>query len=191
MEMILELVALRHGKSHFEQALNMRFQYPWAMKLNLGCGYNIRQGWLNLDRNATPGVDVVCNLDSENLPFDTNTFSVVLASHVLEHVDDLNRVMKEIYRVLKPGGKAVIVFPYYTHPNAWFGFDHKRCLTAEMFRKFYHEGQNDYHDDTPKFRGFEYSYVPTWLGYMVYPFIKVLRHFCNILILEVRVVLTK
>ena len=42
--------------------------------------------------------------DGENIPFDANSFDVVVCCDVLEHVDDLNRTIHEVARVLKPGG---------------------------------------------------------------------------------------
>lgn len=48
----------------------------------------------------------VCQMD-----FEDDTFDVVIYNHVLEHVDDDRKAMKEIYRVLKPGGFAVLQVP--------------------------------------------------------------------------------
>ena len=33
-------------------------------KLNVGCGRNIQDGWINLDSAALPGVDIVCDLEN-------------------------------------------------------------------------------------------------------------------------------
>lgn len=44
---------------------------------------------------------------AENLPFDDNSFELVTCCDVLEHVDDLTQVIREINRVLKPGGTFV------------------------------------------------------------------------------------
>jgi ubiquinone/menaquinone biosynthesis C-methylase UbiE len=45
------------------------------------------------------------------LPFADNTFDSVLFSEVIEHLDDPDRALREIHRVLRPGGRVVIVFP--------------------------------------------------------------------------------
>ncbi len=55
--------------------------------------------------------------DIHDLPFSDNTFDVVLCNHVLEHVNDDIVAMKEINRVLKPGGYAVLQVPFF-HPVA-------------------------------------------------------------------------
>lgn len=46
-----------------------------------------------------------------NLPFKDNEFDVILCNHVLEHIPDDTKAMHELYRILKPGGMAVIQIP--------------------------------------------------------------------------------
>lgn len=54
-------------------------------------------------------------MDIHHIPFDENTFDVVLCNHVMEHVDNDLIAMKEIFRVLKTGGWAIIQVPFF-HP---------------------------------------------------------------------------
>lgn len=46
-----------------------------------------------------------------NLPFKENEFDVILCNHVLEHIPDDTKAMKELYRVLKPDGMAILQIP--------------------------------------------------------------------------------
>jgi len=46
-----------------------------------------------------------------NLPFTENEFDVVFCNHVLEHITDDTKAMKELYRVLKPGGFGIFQIP--------------------------------------------------------------------------------
>jgi len=46
-----------------------------------------------------------------NLPFKDNSFDFILCNHVLEHIPDDTKAMQELYRVLKPGGSAVLQIP--------------------------------------------------------------------------------
>ncbi len=46
-----------------------------------------------------------------NLPFDSNAYDVILCNHVLEHIPDDAKAMKELYRVLKPGGWGIFQIP--------------------------------------------------------------------------------
>lgn len=46
-----------------------------------------------------------------NLPFEDNQYDVIFCNHVLEHIPDDTKAMKELYRVLKPGGMAILQIP--------------------------------------------------------------------------------
>jgi len=50
-------------------------------------------------------------MDIHQIPFEANTFDVAFCNHVMEHVDSDIKAMSEIYRVLKPGGWAIIQSP--------------------------------------------------------------------------------
>ncbi len=50
-------------------------------------------------------------MDIHQIPFDANTFDVAFCNHVMEHVDNDIQAMSEMYRVLKPGGWAIIQSP--------------------------------------------------------------------------------
>ncbi|HZW12291.1 MAG TPA: class I SAM-dependent methyltransferase [Noviherbaspirillum sp.] len=45
------------------------------------------------------------------IPYDDETFDFVINNQVMEHVTDLDKVLSEIHRVLKPGGKVLSLFP--------------------------------------------------------------------------------
>lgn len=57
--------------------------------------------------------------DASNLPFPDQSFDRVIATEVLEHISDDRRVLREIYRVLKPSGVAVITVPNANYPPLW------------------------------------------------------------------------
>lgn len=61
----------------------------------------------------SPLADV--KLDVLDMPFAASKFDVVFCNHVMEHVSDDHRAMTEIFRVLKPGGWAIIQVPLF-HP---------------------------------------------------------------------------
>jgi len=50
-------------------------------------------------------------MDMTNIPCATHTFDVVLCNHVLEHIQEDEKAMREMFRVLKPGGRAIIQTP--------------------------------------------------------------------------------
>jgi ubiquinone/menaquinone biosynthesis C-methylase UbiE len=57
--------------------------------------------------------------DITSLPFKDNFFDRVIASEILEHVRDDQKAIKEIFRVLKPAGVAVITVPHQDYPFFW------------------------------------------------------------------------
>ncbi|MGD9254109.1 MAG: methyltransferase domain-containing protein, partial [Holophagae bacterium] len=73
-----------------------------------------RPGFIGLDRFKVGGVNVIADMDAPYLPFGDNCFDLVLSVHSLEHVANLIGVMREIWRVAKPGSQVVVVAPYST-----------------------------------------------------------------------------
>lgn len=96
-------------------------------KLNLGCGERKKQGYLNIDWNPEIKPDITHDLNKFPYPFNDNTFDLIEADHVLEHLDKPFLVMKELHRVLKPNGHLIIKVPHFsrgfTHAEHTHGFD--------------------------------------------------------------------
>lgn len=57
----------------------------------------------------SPIVDV--KADILNLPFKDNSFDIVFCNHVLEHIEDDAKAIKELHRVLRPGGMGIFQVP--------------------------------------------------------------------------------
>ena len=110
-----------------------------ADRLNLGCGTDIRPGYVNLDIAPLPGVDVVHELGSGPLPFDDASLTEVVAKDILEHVD-LAGTLRELHRVLAPGGRLVVTAPHFTSPAVWIDPTHQRGFAVDTLRFFTREG---------------------------------------------------
>jgi len=80
-------------------------------------------GYVNVDLAHLPGVDAVA--DAQLLPFPPGLFTRVECDAVLEHVRNPEAVMREIERVLEPGGFAHIVTPF-CHPLHEYPQDYRR-----------------------------------------------------------------
>jgi SAM-dependent methyltransferase len=91
--------------------------------LYIGGAGRLVEGYVNLDLFALPGVDIAAN--AEQLPFPAEIFQRVECDAVLEHVQDPDRVMQEMRRVLRPGGYLHLVTPF-CHPFHEYPKDYRR-----------------------------------------------------------------
>jgi SAM-dependent methyltransferase len=103
------------------------------IKLNLGCGSNYREGWVNIDINKDLKADYHLDLNKDPLPFEDSTVDYIMLKHVLEHISDLIRFMEECWRVLKPDGVMEIISPYWTHMWSVGDPTHVRLITEGTF----------------------------------------------------------
>lgn len=105
-------------------------------KLNLGCGEEIKKGYINLDFIKGRGIDIVYDLNKTPYPFKNEEFDEIYASHVLEHLDgDWFSIIKELYRILKRGGRLIIKVPHFSSPIA-FMENHRRFFRYRSFEPY-------------------------------------------------------
>jgi SAM-dependent methyltransferase len=104
-------------------------------KLNLGCGWDIKEDCINLDCAALPGVDVVHDLTQLPLPFENETFVEVRCDNVLEHLEYPELVV-DLHRILKPGGRLMIVVPHFTARQNFMDPTHKKMFSWKTFEFF-------------------------------------------------------
>jgi len=82
-----------------------------SLRLNLGCGEANYAGFVNLDIAKQPQLHVLA--DGRCLPFAARTFAQVLCTDVIKHMEaqDGQRLLGEVSRILKPGGRFILVTP--------------------------------------------------------------------------------
>ncbi len=86
------------------------------LRLNLGCGMQIMEGYINIDERKLPGVDLVA--DVGKLPFEKASVTEIYAAHLVEHVlefDLKQHILPYWHDLLKADGKLVIVCPDAEH----------------------------------------------------------------------------
>lgn len=115
------------------------------ISLDLACGNNKQKGFTGIDIVGPPKsqADIVHNLMEFPWPVKDNSVKEVFSSHYIEHIphgdgyhDPLFQFMDEIYRILKPGGIARFIAPYYTSVRAFQDPTHLRFISEPMFQYF-------------------------------------------------------
>lgn len=136
------------------------------MRLNLACGKNLfeGEGYINVDKYPHPGVTVV-DLDVLPWPWETDSIDAIASNNGLEHLAPLGigmaqrniiAILREIHRILKPGGVAVICVPSTEWGGAFQDPTHVTYWNHKTFHYFIEE--SDLHADF----AFEIEDCPTF-----------------------------
>lgn len=110
-----------------------------ALKLNLGCGKVIRDGWINHDIMPGPGVDVIYDLETcgiEPFPLPDDSVEEIHASHLIEHIDRVLPFMQEMWRIAKNDCRFDLKLPFGATDMAWADPTHKRPYFIRSFDYF-------------------------------------------------------
>jgi glycosyltransferase involved in cell wall biosynthesis/SAM-dependent methyltransferase len=117
---LLDYLELRDGERVLDCGCGMGF-YLMAMsrlrRLDL-VGLDLNAGRLRWAQREGVPAALVCG-DICRLPFADASFDKVLLSEVLEHLADDRHVLRELYRILKPGGILAISVPHAHYPFWW------------------------------------------------------------------------
>lgn len=125
--------------------LGMMREYPEIIKvapregsvqLNIGAGHKLIEGTAVLD---WPRWDA----ETQRIPYDNDSVDVIHCYHFLEHIDNVVGVIREMRRVIKPGGVINIVVPYWSSLMQHQDLDHKHSFTEKTFPHLFN---NSYYD---------------------------------------------
>lgn len=116
--------------------------------LDVGCGLRKRAGAIGIDVNPRSQADVIHDLNVVPYPFPENYFDEIVCDNVLEHVDNVVKVMEELHRIAKPDAQLTIIVPFYAHRNANTDPTHKHFFGVHSFDYFVEGTANG---------GFQYS----------------------------------
>ncbi len=96
--------------------------------LELGCGPRKRYaGSIGIDAFDYEGVDLVADAAEALGAFPDASADLVTSSHFLEHVPDVGRLLDEMARVVRVGGRIEVVVPHFAHPYYSSDPTHSHC----------------------------------------------------------------
>jgi ubiquinone/menaquinone biosynthesis C-methylase UbiE len=122
---------------------------PVERVLDVGCGTGafLRAGTergvdvvgIDVDTGALESASVfgdvaLVDLEAGTLPFDDASFDGLVVKDVLEHLLCPGPVVAELYRVLRPGGRAIVSVPMAKPQAVWQDYTHVRGFTEEAAR---------------------------------------------------------
>lgn len=105
--------------------------------LDLGCGKARHPDSIGIDINPDSNADIIHDLNVFPYPFEDNSFDVVFADSIIEHLDDIPSVMNELHRITRSGGKLIVITPYFSSLDAFTDPTHKhffRCVLLIILR---------------------------------------------------------
>jgi len=101
------------------------------MKLNLGGGHQSIAGYTNVDLYAAKPEDRV-DLTKFPWPFPDHSVEAVAMFHFLEHVEELEKTVMEVHRILQQGGEFWVVVPHAKNPAA-HDISHRYLFSSVTF----------------------------------------------------------
>jgi SAM-dependent methyltransferase len=107
----------------------------WVLDAGAGLRRRPTRNVINMEIYDYPSTDILAI--GQNLPFKDNTFDGVLSLAVLEHVDDPFLCASELVRVLKPGGKIMVIIPFLQSEHGYPShfFNATRFGVRKLFEK--------------------------------------------------------
>lgn len=107
------------------------------MILSVGCGRrNPEPNLLRLDRSPEVQPDIIWDLDEFPYPLEDCSFTSIECTDVIEHLNDIPRVLGEFHRILGPDGMLRITTPHFSSANSFVDPTHRWHLSYFSFDCF-------------------------------------------------------
>jgi len=148
---IQELTKQLHDK--YIQGLTVKWSNLNDLKkVDLCCHQYKAEGFIGVDGYPYPNVDVVCDLDEPNWPFEDGSVGVFRLQDALEHLKNPIQTMKEIYRCLAPNGWALINVPNTDGRGAFQDPTHVSFWNSNSFWYYTKSAQAQFINTPVKFK---------------------------------------
>jgi hypothetical protein len=151
------------------------------IRLDIGCGKNKKAGFIGVDAIQFDGVDVVFNAGTDRWPYEEGSVEEIHASHFIEHLTNFEgryervHFFNEVYRVLKKGCKATLVFPHWASNRYYGDPTHKEPFSEFGFyylSKDWRAVNAPHADAQYNSKGYACDFDATW-GYTLHPSLHV------------------
>lgn len=106
-----------------------------SLRLELGSGGHVREGYYGVDMLPLPGVAIQADLNQRLDLLPAGSVSEVLSQQCFEHVTNLLGLMSELHRVMTPGAKLDITVPHFSNP--YFYSDPTHIRFFGLYSMFY------------------------------------------------------
>jgi SAM-dependent methyltransferase len=108
--------------------------------LDVGCGAAKAPGAVGIDISSETDADIVHDLNVFPYPFEDSSFDHVIMQDVLEHVREPVRVVEELHRILRPGGRLRLRTPHFSSALAYGDPTHHHYFSAAAIRSLANPG---------------------------------------------------
>ncbi|MCC6599599.1 MAG: class I SAM-dependent methyltransferase [Crocinitomicaceae bacterium] len=133
-----------------EERLSFFLAQEGVKKIELGCGPNKKDGYFGVDSLPLEGVDFVADLESGLKFLPDNSIDEIVSSHFLEHIQNIDLLLREIHRVLKPGGIKIVFVPHFSNPYYYSDLTHRQFFGLYTF-DYFSKGSKGYKRKVPAF----------------------------------------
>lgn len=140
------------------------------IRLDLGCGPRPKEGHYGLDHVELPGVDIVASLEERLTEIPDNSVDNLVTRHTLEHIVQFLQLIKEIHRIVVPGGTVEIETPHFSNPYYYSDPTHVRFFGLYTFHYFSDDAKqhrkpvpNFYISERFEIQSIRFTLIPTIL----------------------------
>lgn len=122
-------------------AKEVRGNVPNTKIIDIGCSMGKLEGAIGIDLRRHPLLDKSLTTDiigniNDPFPIKSNSFDLILANNIIEHVQNVVTTMEEIHRIGKKNSLVVIRTPHFSHPESYRDPTHRWSFTWETFDYF-------------------------------------------------------